>query len=149
MADASESSSSSGDKTPESDEQPLLDKLRSNAERGRAGLFALTEKLSTRKDELRGALEERRAAGGGSLVPSELRMRKRMEESVEDMAISVAVGLAVGGVLSLVLTRRGGSARPLLTGFGGGIGAGSSWTQSRMQPRKALSSSDSKSNSDK
>ncbi|KAJ0412910.1 hypothetical protein ATCC90586_002540 [Pythium insidiosum] len=66
-----------------------------------------------------------------SKIPSEYRISEKWDKCLENFALHFTAGLVAGGLTSVVLARTGG-ARGVLTGFGAGAGAGSSWTTCQL-----------------
>ncbi|TYZ63024.1 hypothetical protein PybrP1_004018 [[Pythium] brassicae (nom. inval.)] len=64
-------------------------------------------------------------------VPSEYRISEKWDKCIENFTLHFAAGLVAGGLTSVVLARSG-AARGVLTGFGAGAGAGSSWTTCQL-----------------
>ncbi|TMW62813.1 hypothetical protein Poli38472_005431 [Pythium oligandrum] len=64
-------------------------------------------------------------------IPSEYRISEKWDKCIENFALHFSAGLVAGGLTSIVLARTGG-ARGVLTGFGAGAGAGSSWTTCQL-----------------
>eukprot|EP00980_Cylindrotheca_fusiformis_P005233 scaffold1119_cov120-Cylindrotheca_fusiformis.AAC.13 len=68
----------------------------------------------------------------------------KMQEGFRNVLIQGGVGLLMGGMAGIVLSRGGpSSARKVLAGFGGGIGAGSAWTKCSISIDELLSASSS------
>lgn len=64
-------------------------------------------------------------------IPSEYRISEKWDKCLENFALYFGAGLVAGGVTSIVLSRSG-AGRGLITGFGAGSGAGSSWMTCQM-----------------
>uniref|UniRef100_K3X912 MICOS complex subunit MIC10 n=1 Tax=Globisporangium ultimum (strain ATCC 200006 / CBS 805.95 / DAOM BR144) TaxID=431595 RepID=K3X912_GLOUD len=64
-------------------------------------------------------------------VPSEFRISEKWDKCIENFTLHFAAGLVAGGLTSVVLARSG-AGRGVLTGFGAGAGAGSSWTTCQL-----------------
>ncbi|CAB9515411.1 expressed unknown protein [Seminavis robusta] len=79
-------------------------------------------------------------------TPPESVVSEVMKEGFETIAIQTGAGIGLGFMAGLVLARggAGGSARKLITGFGGGVGLGSAWTRCSIQLEEALGTNQGK-----
>mmetsp|Transcript_39038 Transcript_39038/g.44524 ORF Transcript_39038/g.44524 Transcript_39038/m.44524 type:complete len:86 (+) Transcript_39038:206-463(+) len=67
-------------------------------------------------------------------VSSDVIVSQTMKKGLEEIIISTGTGLVVGGLAGVVLSRGGASGmRKILSGLGGGIGLGASWTKTSME----------------
>jgi hypothetical protein len=62
-----------------------------------------------------------------------------MSDGLQDIIVSTGAGIVVGALTGIVLARGGASgARRIMTGLGGGVGLGASWTKVSMQLEELL-----------
>jgi len=71
-------------------------------------------------------------------LPSDQVVSYTIQQGFQHGVILTTVGLTIGGLASIVLARGGGAARKVITGFTGGVGLGSAWTQCSIELEEVL-----------